>query len=180
MRIINGTHRGKIIKVPKGLPVRPTTDFAKEALFNILVNKVDFESLRFLDLFSGTGHISLEFASRGCKHITAVDKDSRCAGFLREISKELGFDINTVKGDVFEYLKNPKTKYDLIFADPPYDLKNLEEIDTIIFEKDLLNDGGILIVEHGPKTDLSTHPHFTQHRKYGNVNFSFFEKISVE
>ncbi|MCE3227781.1 MAG: methyltransferase protein [Bacteroidetes bacterium] len=177
MRIINGSHKGRVIKVPKGLPVRPTTDFAKEGLFNILTNKIDFDSVKFLDLFSGTGHISLEFASRGCKHITSIDKNFQCAGFLRSTSKELGFDINAVKGDVFDYLKKSKTKYDLIFADPPYDLPNIEEIHSLVFEKDILNENGLLIIEHGPKTDLSSKDHFSQHRKYGNVNFSFFEKL---
>ncbi len=178
MRIINGTHRGKIIKVPKGLPVRPTTDFAKEALFNILANKVDFESTSLLDLFSGTGHISLEFASRGSKQITAVDKNFQCVGFLKTISKELNFDITTIKSDVFDFLKNTRQKVDLIFADPPYDLENIEKINEIVFANDLLNDDGILVIEHGPKTNLENLTGFTQHRKYGNVNFSFFEKKS--
>lgn len=176
MRIINGTHRGKTITVPRGLPVRPTTDFAKEALFNILNNKVDYESTSFLDLFSGTGHISLELASRGSKNITAVDKNAKCVGFLRGISKELGFDINTIKADVFGFLKQNKSSYDLIFADPPYDLENIAEISELIFSNSLLSDNGILVVEHGPKTDLSASQGFKQHRKYGNVNFSFFEK----
>ncbi len=175
MRIINGTHRGKIIKVPKGLPVRPTTDFAKEGLFNILTNKVNFEDTIFLDLFSGTGHISLEVASRGSKNITSVDNDFKCVGFLKTISKEYKFDINTIKADVFEFLKTCKTKFDLIFADPPYELETIANIHTLIFENNLLNPNGILIVEHGPKTKLDTLPNFTQHRKYGNVNFSFFE-----
>jgi len=175
MRIINGTHRGKIIRVPKGLPVRPTTDFAKEALFNILTNKVNFEETIFLDLFSGTGHISLEVASRGSKNITSVDNDFKCVGFLKTISKEYKFDINTIKADVFEFLKTAKTRYDLIFADPPYDLKNTQNIHTLIFENNLLNQNGIFIIEHGPKTKLDSLPNFTQQRKYGNVNFSFFE-----
>ncbi|MCE3259470.1 MAG: rRNA ((966)-N(2))-methyltransferase RsmD [Bacteroidetes bacterium] len=137
---------------------------------------MDLSSLKVLDLFSGTGHISLEFASRGSSPVTAVDKNFHCSGFLRATSKELGFDINAVKGDVFEFLRNARSKYDLIFADPPYDLKNIEEIHALVFEKDLLNENGILIIEHGPKTDLSSCAHFEQHRKYGNVNFSFFGK----
>jgi 16S rRNA (guanine966-N2)-methyltransferase len=180
VRIINGIHKGRVIRVPKGLPVRPTTDFAKEGLFNILTNKIDFEAVKFLDLFSGTGHISLEFASRGCKHITSVDKNFQCAAFLKTISKELGFDINTVKGDVFDFLKKSKTKYDFIFADPPYDITNVEEIHYLVFEKDLLNENGTLIIEHGPRTDLSSLKYFSQHRKYGNVNFTFFEKNIVD
>ncbi|MDX2171561.1 MAG: RsmD family RNA methyltransferase [Bacteroidota bacterium] len=175
MRIINGTHQGKIIKVPKGLPVRPTTDFAKEGLFNILTNKINFEETSFLDLFSGTGHISLEVASRGGKNITSVDKDFKCVGFLKTISKEFKFDINTIKGDVFDFLKTSKQSYNLIFADPPYDLENIELIHTLVFENKLLKENGILVIEHGPRTKLETLPNFKQHRKYGNVNFSFFE-----
>ncbi len=176
MRIISGTHKGKIIKVPKGLPVRPTTDFAKEALFNILANKIDFENTTVLDLFSGTGHISLEFASRGSKSITGVDKNVQCVVFLKSISKELNFDINAIKDDVFDFLKKNKLKFDLIFADPPYDLENISSINELIFTNDLLNEKGILIIEHGPKTNLESCAGFTRHRKYGNVNFSFFEK----
>lgn len=174
MRIINGTHQGKIIKVPKGLPVRPTTDFAKEGLFNILTNKINFDEISFLDLFSGTGHISLEVASRGGKNITAVDNDFKCVSFLKTISKEYKFDITTIKADVFEFLKTSKTPVDLIFADPPYELETIENIHTLVFEHNLLNPNGILIIEHGPKTKLENLKHFTQHRKYGNVNFSFF------
>lgn len=176
MRIINGTHRGKVINVPRGLPVRPTTDFAKEGLFNILNNKIDYENCKFLDLFSGTGHISLEMASRGSPDLTAVDKNAKCIGFLKTISKELGFNVNTVKSDVFDFLKNSHSSYDLIFADPPYDLENIHAINELVFEKDILNEGGILIIEHGPKTNLESYTNFNQHRKYGNVNFSFFEK----
>ena len=175
MRIINGTHRGKIIKVPKGLPVRPTTDFAKEGLFNILTNKVNFIDTIFLDLFSGTGHISLEVASRGSVNITSVDSDFKCVSFLKAISKEYKFEINTIKADVFEFLKTNKTTFDLIFADPPYDIANTEAIHSLIFSNNLLNVGGILVIEHGPKTNLQTLSHFKQQRKYGNVNFSFFE-----
>lgn len=175
MRIIGGSHKGKTIKLPKDLPVRPTTDFAKEGLFNILANKIDFENLVVLDLFSGTGHISLEFASRGSKHIVSVDKNFKCSGFLRAISKELKFDINAIKSDVFDFLKKSHSSFDLIFADPPYDLEEIPTIHTLVFENKLLNENGILIIEHGPKTKLENLEGFLQHRKYGNVNFSFFE-----
>ncbi|MBA3665591.1 MAG: RsmD family RNA methyltransferase [Bacteroidetes bacterium] len=180
MRIINGTHRGKIITVPRGLPVRPTTDFAKEGLFNILNNKIDYENTTFLDLFSGTGHISLELASRGSKNITAVDMNSKCIGFLRAISKELGFNINTIKSDVFSFLKQNKNSSDLIFADPPYDLANIAEIHELVFAGGLLKPEGLLIIEHGSKTNLENCRGFTQHRKYGNVNFSFFVNAEVK
>lgn len=176
MRIINGTHKGKIIKVPKGLPVRPTTDFAKEGLFNILSNRIDFESTSVLDLFSGTGHISLEFASRGSTTITAVDRNFQCVGFLKSVSKELGFAIHAVKSDVFDVLKKPGQKFDLIFADPPYDLENIPEIHELVFKNGFLNENGLLIIEHGQRTGLENYEGFLQRRKYGNVNFSFFEK----
>ncbi|MBL7933155.1 MAG: RsmD family RNA methyltransferase [Bacteroidia bacterium] len=174
MRIIGGSHKGKVIKMPKDLPVRPTTDFAKEGLFNILNNKLDFEGLKVLDLFSGTGHISLEFASRGAADVVAVDQHFKCVGFLKSISKELNFNIQANKGDVFEFLNSARSSYDLIFADPPYDLPNIPEIHKLVFEKKLLNPGAILIIEHGAKTKLDDLKGFSSHRKYGNVNFSFF------
>lgn len=175
MRIISGTHQGRVIKVPKDLPVRPTTDFAKEGLFNILTNKIDFSETKVLDLFSGTGHISLEFASRGGKEILSVDKNFKCVGFLKSISKELKFNIDTIKSDVFDFLKNNRQQFDLIFADPPYDLENIPVIHQLVFEKQLLNAGGMLIIEHGPRTNLETLKNFVQKRSYGHVNFSFFE-----
>jgi 16S rRNA (guanine(966)-N(2))-methyltransferase RsmD len=174
VRIISGTHKGKNIVVPKGLPVRPTTDFAKEGLFNILNNRLDYEGAKCLDLFSGTGHISLELASRGSTNIIAVDKNIKCVGFLKNISKELGFNINTVKADVFDFLKQGHYKFDLVFADPPYDLENIPEIHELVFKNGLLSEGGLLVIEHGPKTKMEELPGFIQHRKYGNVNFSFF------
>lgn len=177
MRIIGGTHKGKTIKVPKDLSLRPTTDFAKEGLFNILSNRYDFEELEILDLFSGTGHISLEFASRGSKNIVSVDKNFKCSGFLRAVSKEMNFNINAVKADVFEFLKSTHLKFDLIFADPPYDLNEIPDIHRLVFERDLLKESGILIIEHGPRTKLDTLPGFQHQRKYGNVNFSFFDAV---
>ena len=174
MRIIGGSQKGRAIKVPHDLPVRPTTDFAKEALFNILHNRFDLESLEVLDLFSGTGHISLEFASRGSKQVWSVDKHFKCAGFLKSISKELGLNIHAMKGDVFDFLKSNKSAYDLIFADPPYALPEIPEIHRLVFDNHLLKPGGLLIIEHGARTPLSHLSGFEQQRKYGNVNFSFF------
>lgn len=176
MRIIGGSHKGQTIKVPKDLNLRPTTDFAKEGLFNILSNRYDLSEMEILDLFSGTGHISLEFASRGSKHIISVDKNFKCSGFLRAISKEMKFDINAVKADVFDFLKNASATFDLIFADPPYDLKEIPEIHRLVFEKNLLKENGVLIIEHGPRTKLDELEGFQHLRKYGNVNFSFFQK----
>lgn len=177
MRIIGGTYKGRVIRVPQGLPVRPTTDFAKEGLFNILSNKIDFEEVNSLDLFSGTGHISFELASRGAKNLTCVDKNARCVNFIRQLSKDLSFNIHVIKADVFKFIASLKnSSFNLIFADPPYDLSNIGEIHDLVFDNKLLADGGILIIEHGAKTDLSAMEGFTQVRKYGNVNFSFFEK----
>ena len=174
MRIIGGRFRGRQLKVPRGLPVRPTTDFAKEALFNILNNRLDYEGLEVLDLFSGTGHISLEFASRGCRQATAVDKHVKCVSFLRQIADELKLPVSTVKEDVFKFLAGTRAKFDLVFADPPYDLPELITIHTLVFANRLLKEGGLLILEHGPATKTQSLPNFWQHRKYGNVNFSFF------
>lgn len=174
MRIIGGLHKGKNLKLPKDLPVRPTTDFAKEALFNILNNRIDFEGLNVLDLFSGTGHISLEFASRGATAVAAVDQNIKCVRFLSDTSKLLKLNITTIKSDVFDFLKKSGGTYDLIFADPPYDLPNIAEIHQIVDSQKMLNEDGLLIIEHGPKTDLSALAGFEKMRKYGNVHFSFF------
>ncbi|MBK9284152.1 MAG: RsmD family RNA methyltransferase [Sphingobacteriaceae bacterium] len=180
MRIIGGAFHGKILKVPSGLPVRPTTDFAKEALFNILSNKISFDEIKVLDLFCGTGHISYEFASRGVKQITCVDQSIKCCGYVKSISKELNFNLSVVKADVFSFLSSNSYPYDLIFADPPYDLKDIAQIHASVFNRNLLNPGGYLIIEHGAKTNLETLTYFLEKRKYGNVNFSFFKKNSEQ
>lgn len=177
MRIIGGVHKGKQLITPKNLPVRPTTDFAKEGLFNILNNRLDFEELTVLDLFSGTGNIALEFASRGAKKVISVDKHSACVNFLKDTARALKLNnVFTERADVFKHLAGSVNQYDLIFADPPYELEDLPKIHDLVFEKDLLKDGGILIIEHGPRTNLSEKLHFLETRKYGNVNFSFFKK----
>jgi 16S rRNA (guanine966-N2)-methyltransferase len=177
MRIIGGKFKGRTIRTPKDLPVRPTTDFAKEGLFNILSNQVEFEDLKVLDLFSGTGHISLEFLSRGSNNVVAVDQNFKCVGFLRSVAKELALEgLTTVKSDVFAFLENSSAKSDLIFADPPYDLERIPDIHRMIFERKLLSEGGLLVIEHGPRTSLVSLTGFVQHRKYGNVNFSFFRQ----
>jgi 16S rRNA (guanine966-N2)-methyltransferase len=175
VRILGGILGGRNIDVPKGLPIRPTTSFAGEGLFNILANKIDFEETSLLDLFSGTGHISIEFASRGCKDIVALDNNFACVNFLKQTASKFDLPINAIKGDAFKYLKEHKRKYDIIFADPPYELPNINDIHQLIFENDMLNEKGLLIIEHGPRTKLEHLAHFDQHRKYGNVNFSFFK-----
>ena len=175
MRIIGGRLGGRVIKLPRDLNLRPTTDFAKEGLFNILTNKLDFENISVLDLFSGTGYISIEFASRGCSSIMAIDHNFKCIGFLRSVSSDLDLNINTGKADVFDFLRSCGQTFDLIFADPPYDLENIPMIHQLVHEKKLLKKEGMLIIEHGPRTHLEELTGFKQKRKYGNVNFSFFE-----
>jgi 16S rRNA (guanine(966)-N(2))-methyltransferase RsmD len=175
MRIISGTHRGRTIFPPKNLPVRPTTDFAKESLFNILNNHIDFEDLKVLDLFCGTGNITYEFISRGSNSVTCVDSSYQCCAFIKKTLDELKLEGGrVVKSDVFSFLKSNTSSYDLIFADPPYDLEKLDQIGPMVFDKKLLRPGGWMIIEHGPRTDLSHQPYFTEKREYGNVNFSFF------
>jgi 16S rRNA (guanine966-N2)-methyltransferase len=176
IRIISGTHRGRRMTAPKSLPVRPTTDFAKESLFNILNNHLDLDGITALDLFSGTGNISFELASRGAKSVIAVDNNSKCCSFTKERALEFGFEnIRTVKSNAFTFLKGMPGKYDLIFADPPYDLETTATLPGIIFERDLLEKNGILIIEHGRETELSMLEHFKEKRTYGNVNFSIFQ-----
>nr|WP_297785898.1 RsmD family RNA methyltransferase [uncultured Allomuricauda sp.] len=177
MRIISGKYKGKRLTAPKKLPVRPTTDMAKEALFNILNNKYYFDEIEVLDLFSGTGNISFEFASRGTEKITAVDGFHGCVRFISKIAQELGFSISTIKSDVFKFLQGTPQKFDLIFADPPYDFDKAEflRIADLVFEKELLLEDGLLIIEHSEQTDLSEHPKFSEERKYGGSVFSFFE-----
>lgn len=181
MRIIGGTYKGKQIIAPKNLPVRPTTDFAKEGLFNILNNKVDFEGLTVLDLFCGTGNISLEFASRGAQKIYAIDKHTPCLFFLKDTAKALKLNsIITDRADVFKYLEKSHSTFDVIFADPPYELENIAAVHDLVFKHKLLNADGWLIIEHSQKTDLSMKQNYIETRKYGNVNFSFFSQSITE
>ncbi len=177
MRIISGKYKGKRLSAPKKLPVRPTTDRAKEALFNILNHRVSWETLKVMDLFAGIGSISFEFASRGAAAITAVDVFAGCTRYIAKIAQELDLPITALTADVFTYLPRIREKYNLIFADPPYDIapEQFSKIVALIFEKELLEVAGILVVEHSPRTDLSHNPHFVEQRKYGSSVFSFFE-----
>jgi 16S rRNA (guanine966-N2)-methyltransferase len=176
MRIIGGTLKGLRLNPPKNLPVRPTTDLAKEALFNILQNQIEFEGLRVLDLFSGTGNISLEFASREAVEVVSVDRSIHCVHYLKDCARQHGLtQIKAFKDDVFKYLQLETEQFDLIFADPPYDLNNIPEIPKIIFAKNLLKAEGLLIVEHQSMQNLSNHPAFVEQRKYGHSSFSFFK-----
>lgn len=176
MRIISGQHRGKRITAPKKLPVRPTTDMAKEALFNILANQYHFPGLKVLDLFAGSGNISYEFASRGAGPIIAVDENFECIKFIKKTAGELEADITPIKSDVFKYLERAPVNSDIVFADPPYnfDEQQFKKIVDLVFEKEILNEGGVLIVEHSKHTKLSSFPNFKEGRKYGNSVFSFF------
>ena len=177
MRIISGSYKGKRITAPKKLPVRPTTDMAKEALFNILNNRYFFEDLSVLDLFSGTGNISFEFASRGTGNLVAVDEHFACAQFISKTARVLNFEIDVVKSDVFKFLERTKSTYDIIFADPPYslDVAEFSRISELVFSNQLLLKEGLLIIEHANQTDLSGLANFSEKRKYGSSVFSFFE-----
>lgn len=175
MRIISGSHRSRHIKAPKNLPVRPTTDMAKEALFNILVNHFDLEEVNVLDLFAGTGNITYEFASRGALGVTSIDTELRCVDFIRTTAKELGFEqVLSFRSDAFRYLQNSQNQYDIIFCDPPYDMDGLEVIPSLVMERKLLKEDGWLVIEHSKKNKFNDIPGFQQHRNYGNVNFSIF------
>lgn len=177
MRIIRGSHRGRKITAPSSLPVRPTTDLAKESLFNILDNHIYFEDIRVLDLYAGTGSISYEFASRGSQYVVSVDIDPGCVRFISETATKLGFSgLKAIRSSAIGFLCHCTEKFDLIFADPPYDLEGIEEVIHMVFDRQLMNDDGWLIIEHAREKDFSTLPYFFQHRNYGKVNFTFFRK----
>jgi 16S rRNA (guanine(966)-N(2))-methyltransferase RsmD len=177
MRIISGKLKGRRLKAPKNLPVRPTTDMAKESLFNILNNLYYFDSIAVIDLFSGTGNISYEFASRGTKSIYAIDANYNCIKYIYNKAKELDLDINTYKSDVYKFLDKTSLQADVIFADPPYDFEAEQflEIANIVFQKNLLKENGVLIIEHSKHTELSNHKHHSYDKRYGGNVFSFFE-----
>lgn len=180
MRIISGIHKGKIFSAPKNLPSRPTTDFAKEGLFNVLINEFDIDELAILDLFSGTGNITFELASREAKSILCVEQNFNCVNHIKKTIKMFGFNqIVVFKNDAFKYLKKTALTFDLIFADPPYNIPNYTDIPNLVFEKNILNEDGWLIIEHDKHTNFSEHPNFIQQRKYGNVNFSIFKNLPV-
>lgn len=177
MRIISGKYKGRRIFPPKGLPVRPTTDMSKEALFNVLNNHFSFEGLKILDLFAGTGNISFEFASRGSTPITSVDADFGCVKFIKQVAAEYDFNIAATKSDVFTFLERNKATYDIIFADPPYglDQKTFEKVVLTVFEKEALQEDGMMIIEHSKYTKLDHLIHFSFKKSYGGSIFSFFE-----
>lgn len=177
MRIISGKFKGRRITAPKKLPSRPTTDMAKESLFNILNNYYFFDAISVLDLFSGTGNISFEFLSRGTKNVTAVEQNNDCIQFINKTAKALDLSIETYKMDVFKFLEKKSLKSDVIFADPPYDFSEdlfLKIID-LVFDNYLLQEDGMLIIEHSKHTDISKHANFSFSKRYGGSAFSFFE-----
>jgi 16S rRNA (guanine(966)-N(2))-methyltransferase RsmD len=174
VRIVSGKYKGRHIPVRKNFPSRPTTDFAKENLFNVLNNTFDFEELKVLDLFSGTGSISYEFASRGAI-VTLIENDYRSYEFIRKTILDLEMkNVTPFKADVFRALRKIPQQFDIIFADPPYTLKNIEEIPPLIFENQLLTEEGWFILEHSDKNDFRAFRYFKELRKYGSVHFSIF------
>ncbi|MGZ3865928.1 MAG: RsmD family RNA methyltransferase [Bacteroidia bacterium] len=175
MRIISGIYKGKTLHPPKGLPTRPTTDFAKTGLFNILNNRIDYENTKVLDLCCGTGNISFEFASRGCTNITCVDMHAACLKFISQTAKELNMQgFTTFKADIFKFIDKTEETFDLIFIDPPYAEERISDLSDMILSRDILSKDGLLIIEHGSKTKLENNRGFKETRNYGNVNFSMF------
>ncbi len=176
MRIISGLHGGRKFNPPTRMPfTRPTTDIAKEGLFNILQNNLDFEELSTLDLFGGTGSISYELASRGCKDLTIVEQDTNMVQFIRKTAAMLGFDfIRIIQSEVFRYMMRCEQSYDFIFAGPPYALQTIDDIPDLVFTKKLLKPGGWFVLEHTPRNDYQQHPYFRRAKNYGTTVFSFF------
>ena len=176
MRIVTGIYKGRHFDIPRSFKARPTTDFAKENIFNVLKGYLDFEDAMALDLFAGTGSISYELLSRGCASVVSVELDRDHARFISECLKKLGTNKDVlIRGDVFRFLKSCHQQFDFIFADPPYALPELTKIPSLIFEYGLLKENGIFVFEHGKQNNFSEHPHFVEHRSYGSVNFSIFK-----
>lgn len=175
MRIIGGRFKARRFHPPDNIPTRPTTDFAKQGLFNVIDNYFNFENLVVLDLFAGTGSISYEFASRGCTDITSVEIFPRCADFIRKTSRELGLSNHQIiQMDVFQFMATARRKYDIIFAGPPYPLENLAQIPDHIFSHQLVEGNGWFVLEHNPQHDFQQHPHYVKQKEYGTTIFSIF------
>ncbi len=176
MRIITGKYKGRHFDIPRSFKARPTTDFAKENIFNVLIQYVDFDEATALDLFSGTGSITLELLSRGCQQVVSVELDRDHHRFICDCLAKLdGHNACLpLRGEVFRFVKSCKQQFDFIFADPPYALKELSTLPDLIFDKQLLKPDGLFVLEHGKDNDFAQHPHFVEHRQYGSVNFSLF------
>lgn len=182
MRIISGIHGGRRISPPANMPhTRPTTDIAKEGLFNILQNNLDIEELKTLDLFGGTGCISYELASRGCTDLTIVEKDSAMYDFIKKTSEFLKFEnFKVIKSEVFKFMESCNQQFDFIFAGPPYALTSIDELPKKVFEKGLLKPGGWLVLEHTPRNDYKKNPFYRSERNYGTTIFSIFLEVNTE
>jgi 16S rRNA (guanine(966)-N(2))-methyltransferase RsmD len=177
LRIISGIYKGRQIHPPKNFRARPTTDFARESLFNVLGNHFDFTEIKALDLFSGTGSIGFEFSSRGAIMVEMVEKNFIHAEFIKKTIQAFGVEnVRAIKSDAIHYIEKIKLSFDIIFADPPYDMKGIETIPDAIFKKDILLPGGWFILEHSSEHSFSQHPYYIQLKKYGSVHFSFFEQ----
>lgn len=177
MRIVSGIYKGRHFHAPDSLPVRPTTDLAKESLFNILQSRINFDSLKVLDLFSGIGSISFEFISRGAESVLCVDNYRDCIEFVRKQAAQWNMSgLKTLQQDVFKYLLNntASVQFDFIFADPPYESDKIDKLPNLILSAHFLSPEGLLVIEHGKANDFSAHPNFIEERKYGKVHFSFF------
>ena len=176
MRIISGKYKGRRISAPSNITARPTTDFAKEGLFNLLNNRIDFEGIDVLDLFAGTGGIGVEFVSRDCNSVISIEQNERHCAFIRKVCAELKIDnLSLMKTDVFKFINSCHTQFDMIFADPPYELDKLAEIPNLIFAQNMLKPDGLFVLEHSSNNSFELHPNFSDHRSYGSVNFTFFE-----
>lgn len=176
MRIISGKYGRRRFDVPTSITARPTTDMARENLFNVLAGVIDLEGLTVLDLFAGTGAMSFEFLSRGCAHVTAVEKARTQADFIKKVQQQLEDpNLTLVRGDVFKYLATCRQSFDVIFADPPYDLPRFGEIPQLVLDSSLVREGTLFVMEHPREHDFSALPHFSQQRVYGKVNFSLFQ-----
>jgi len=178
MRIVGGEFKGRRVSVPSNFPSRPTTDYAKEGLFNVLENQIELENLNVLDLCSGTGNIALEFISRGASFITCVDTHTNCLKFVQKNAATMGAEkrIRTMKLDILTFIQRNKTEFDLVFADPPYDYKNYETLIQLALENKVVVKGGFFVLEHSKQKDFSMQPCFQFFRNYGNVSFSFFKR----
>jgi len=177
VRIISGIYRGRKIHPPTNLPVRPTTDYAKEGLFNVLNNLIDFEETSVLDLFAGTGSITFEFVSRGVPSVLAIDIERRCVEFINKTAEQLGMEgVSVRRMNVKVFLRLAYQKFDLVFADPPYGMEGIALLPGKILEADMMNPRGLLILEHSDKYNFTDHPCFDQLREYGKVHFSIFRK----
>ena len=176
MRIIRGKYGRRRFSVPTNITARPTTDFARENIFNVIENLVDLESLKCLDLFAGTGAVSFELLSRGAASVTSVEKSATQARFIEKVKQELNDrNLHLLRTDALRYIRDSSTSFDFVFADPPYDLNGFGDIPQMVLESRLLHPGSIFIIEHSKKYDFSSLPHFIDHRVYGSVNFSIFE-----